>query len=233
MSTIEKLLSYQEEDKKLFEIEKLLNGCPARIKGIEAKNFLRSVGETLAGIDAKSQELCNSYNMVISSLDKIKEENSEFDLIAEKVADEKEISYLKAKANEVTKQLNDLINKVNKIKAEMHEVAVQYAKIRKEISLNQEIYQTSSEEYSKLKKENEPSKKAIEENLSKLEKDIPTEIMNKYREKRKDKKFPVIYKIQNKHCGACGTELSMLQLDKLDNDGTVIECENCRRLIFK
>ena len=45
MSIVEKLLAYQEEDAKLFELEKKLNECDARKKGIQATRFLRSVSD--------------------------------------------------------------------------------------------------------------------------------------------------------------------------------------------
>ena len=68
---------------------------------------------------------------------------------------------------------------------------------------------------------------------SSIKKDIPAEIMQKYKEKRKDKHFPIVYRINDRHCSACGTELSMAQLYKLEKEDELIECENCRRLIFK
>ena len=58
MSVIEKLLAYQEEDKKLFAIEKQLKDCEARKNGVKARKFLSTVSETLAGIEAKASELC-------------------------------------------------------------------------------------------------------------------------------------------------------------------------------
>jgi len=58
--------------------------------------------------------------------------------------------------------------------------------------------------------------------------------MEKYLEKRKDKQFPIVYKLtsKDKHCTACGTELSLKQLDELKKKDNVFECENCRKLLF-
>lgn len=233
MSIIDKVLAYQEEDRKLFEIEKELNGSDARKKGIEAQRFLRSVSETLAGLEAKSQELCAAYESAISSLDNLKDDNAEFSEIAEKVSDEKELAYLKGKASELVKSLNDLAFKAQRIKQEMNELAVNYGKLKKETVAYQAVFKKAGEEYSALKEQAAPKRKEIEKNLEKLEKDIPAEIMQKYKEKRKDKHFPIVYRINDKHCSACGTELSMAQLYKLEKEDELIECENCRRLIFK
>lgn len=233
MSTIEKILAYQEEDKKLFDIEKQLNDCPARQNGVKAQRFLRGVSETLAGLDAKSQELCTAYAQANTVLDSLKEDNAEFSAIAEKVTDEKELSYLKGKADELIKELNELTRKVQKIKQEMNELALTYGKLKNETVKNQEIYKKSGEEYAVLKKQTAPAREQIEKNLAELEKDVPAEVMKKYKEKRKDKHFPIVYKIEGTYCSACGTSLSQKILDKLENDGSLIECENCRKLIFK
>ncbi len=233
MSVIDKILAYQEEDRKLFEIEKELSGSESRKKGVEAQRFLRSVSETLAGLEAKSQELCHAYEKALSSLDKLKEDNAEFSDIADKASDEKELAYLKGKASELVKALNDLSFKVQKIKQEMNELAINYGKLKKETASYQAIFKKAGEEYGALKEKAAPKRKEIEKNLEKLEVGIPSELMQKYKEKRKDKHFPIVYRISDKHCSACGTELSMAQLYKLDKADELIECENCRRLIFK
>ena len=234
MSAIEKLLVYQEEDKNLFEIENKLKESSARKKGMQAQRFLATVSETVSSIEAKSQELCANYEKALEELKALSEENAEFENLTD-ITDEKEIAYLKSKATALQKKHKDLIDKVSKLEQEMNEIARQYGKLRKETTLYQEQYKKSREEYEKEKVAAEPARKQIEARLKEIATDIPTNIMETYKEKRKDKHFPIVYKLDGKatHCSACGTELSMKQLDALKKEGTVIECENCRRLIFK
>lgn len=235
MSVIEKLLAYQEEDKKLFAVERQLKDCEARKNGVKARKFLSTVSETLAGIEAKSNELCNLYATLVEELEHIKEDNAEFSTIAEGVTEEKEIEYLAGKADELARKLEELMKKVLRTENEMNEVARQYARLRKETMFYQELLKTSGEEYEKIKKPLEPEIKKIESELKVLAKDIPAELMAKYADKRKDKRFPIVYGLKEKecHCGACGTELSMKQLDRLKKDDALAECENCRVLLFR
>lgn len=235
MSVIEKLLAYQEEDKKLFAIEKQLKDCEARKNGVKARKFLSTVGETLAGIEAKASELCGLYSALTEELEKIKEDNLEFGAIADGATDEKEISYLKGKADELGKKLDELMRKVQRIETEMNDVARQYAKLSKETKFYQEQLKVSGAEYDKFKAPFEPEIKKIEAELKNIAKDIPADLMAKYTDKRKDKRFPIVYVLGEKdsHCGSCGTELSMKQLDKLKKEDSMIECENCRALLFK
>lgn len=235
MSVIEKLLAYQEEDKKLFAIEKQLKDCEARKNGVKARKFLSTVGETLAGIEAKASELCGLYSALTEELEKIKEDNLEFGAIADGATDEKEIAYLKGKADELGRKLDELMRKVQRIETEMNDVARQYAKLSKETKFYQEQLKVSGVEYDKFKAPFEPEIKKIEAELKNIAKDIPADLMAKYTDKRKDKRFPIVYVLGEKdsHCGSCGTELSMKQLDKLKKEDSMIECENCRALLFK
>ncbi len=234
MSINEKLFAYQEEDAKLFEIEKKLKESEARKKGVQAERFLRSVSDTLAGIEAKAQELNCAFEQSQAELEKVFEESEEFKTIANKVSDEKEIAYLKDRANKLSKTLDELLKKIQKIEQEMNEIALQYNKLKKDTALYQEQYEKSGAEYSKLRESLAPERKKIEENLKALAVGIPPAYIEKYNEKRKDKQFPIVFKItsKDKHCSACGTELSLKQLDKLKKEDSLIECENCRKLIF-
>ena len=234
MSINEKLFAYQEEDAKLFEIEKKLKESEARKKGVQAERFLRSVSDTLAGIEAKAQELNCAFEQSQVELEKVFEESEEFKTIANKVSDEKEIAYLKDRANKLSKTLDELLKKIQKIEQEMNEIALQYNKLKKDTALYQEQYEKSGAEYSKLRESLAPERKKIEENLKSLAVGIPPAYIEKYNEKRKDKQFPIVFKItsKDKHCSACGTELSLKQLDKLKKEDSLIECENCRKLIF-
>ena len=234
MSAIKQLLAYQEEDAKLFEIEKKLNESDARKKGVQAQRFLKTVAETLAGIEAKAQELNAAYDASSAELEKLAEENAEFKAIAEKVANEKELSYLKERASKLSKNLNELLRKIQKIEQEMNELVLQYSKLKKETVAYQEQYEKSSTEFASLKESFASERKQIEDNLKKLSASIPADIMNKYVEKRKDKQFPIVYTVsaKDRHCTACGTELSLKQLENLKKDDVVHECENCRKIIL-
>ena len=234
MSIIEKLLDYQEEDAKLFEIEKKLNDCDARKKGIQATKFLRSVSDTLASIEAKAQELNVAYESAQAELEKIADETEEFKAIASKVKDEKEIAYLKERATKLAKTLDELLKKIQKIEQDMTVLSAQYTKLKKETVVYQEQYEKSGAEYAALKESFAPERKKIEETLKKLAESIPPKIMEKYLEKRKDKQFPIVFRVsaKDKHCSACGTELSLKQLDLLKKEDSLLECENCRKLLF-
>ena len=64
---------------------------------------------------------------------------------------------------------------------------------------------------------------------NKIEKDIPTEIMDKYKAKRKEKIFPVVVELTSGRCPYCSMEPPLAAKSKLAEG---IECDHCHRIIF-
>ena len=65
-----------------------------------------------------------------------------------------------------------------------------------------------------------------------LRKKVDPALMESYDKKRKEKLFPIIFEAKEDVCGACSMNLSMIDIAKLKN-GEIIECDNCRRLLYK
>ena len=61
---------------------------------------------------------------------------------------------------------------------------------------------------------------------------IPAATLERYRAKRKEKVYPVVCEVSGNRCPQCGMELSIAEQAKL-SDGTFIECDSCRRILFK
>ena len=74
--------------------------------------------------------------------------------------------------------------------------------------------------------------KKLEDELAVLAKDVPKDTLAKYTAKRKEKLFPVVCEVSSNRCPQCGMELSIAEQAKL-SDGTFIECDSCRRILFK
>ena len=86
--------------------------------------------------------------------------------------------------------------------------------------------------YKELKNSREAERSAVEKELAELEKAVDPAWMEKYKAKRKDKMFPVLYEVKGNMCGNCRMELSMAELNRLKNE-EIIECDNCRCLLSK
>ena len=217
---IEKLLEYQKIDADLKNIENELKKSEEFKKYAQAVKFLKTVTDSKAQIEAKAASLLLGMQNLQDRLKKLSDDKNEFTGIDE-VEDENMLAFLKKKSAELSSQYASL----------EAELTLSYKKLMantKAMLSQQDEYKLKYEE---LCKEKETEKSKIKKQLELIAKDIPSEYLAKYKEKRKDPKFPIVYELKDKHCTACGTELSQLELSRLKNE-KIIECENCRRLIF-
>lgn len=229
---IEKLLQYQEVDASLKAIENDLKKSDEFKKYARAVMFLKTVAESKAQIEAKATSLVAAMDGLEARLNALENEKKEFEN-TDDAKKEETFAFLKKKSQELSARFGPIEEELDALLKEMNALADQYKdlmdKTRNMLS-QQDEYKAK---YEALSATRDAEKAKIRKELEKIAKDIPEEYMKKYKEKRKDPKFPIVYELgdNDKHCPACGTELSQLELSRLKTE-KMIECENCRRLIF-
>lgn len=229
---INKLVAYQEIDAKLRKIEVELSSSEERKKAVSAKKYLDGVEEAVAKLDIRSAELNSAYAKAIDKQQKLAEQEQEFESLIAGVEDQAEAEYLLKKAGELLSKIKALSAEANKIADEIQAIIKEYATIRQTTKNAQAQYAENGKKYNELKASRQAEKQAIESELATLKKDIPEDLMARYAKKRSDKIFPVVFEVKGDTCGACNMGLPMGELSKLAS-GQVIECENCRRLLYK
>ena len=84
-----------------------------------------------------------------------------------------------------------------------------------------------------LREDNDKTQKEIAARLAKIEKEVPANIMELYKQKRADKIFPILYQYSgNGFCPNCRTEISKLAESNIAKEGVIV-CDNCGRLLYK
>ncbi len=227
---IEKLLEYQTIDGGLKAIENDLRASEEFKKYAQAVKFLKTVAESKSQIESKAGALMSSLAALEEKLEKLNEDKGEFKDF-QKEDEEATLAFLKKKAFELGKKFAALEAEIAKLSQDMSDLTAQYKTLMGKTKLmlaQQDEYKAKYEELSKAK---DAEKLAIKKQLDAIGKEIPAEYLAKYKEKRKDPKFPIVYEVNGRHCTACGTELSQLEYSRLKNE-KIVECENCRRLIF-
>ncbi len=226
------LLKYQEVDATLREIEVVISGSEERKKTAQAKKFLDSVNETLAGIEKRSEELIGIFTELKKTHQVFSESAKEFESTLEVVEDENEINYMQKKADELSKKVQALETRINKLFEEIQALFAQYNSLKKKTAAAKQQYSEYGQKYKELKESKAEEMKKIEDELAVLEKSVDATLMAKYKAKRKDKMFPILVSLNDKNCGYCRMEVSMAEVSKLAK-GEIIECDNCRHLIYK
>ena len=196
---LDKILAYQEVDKKLRDIELELAKSEERKKAHAAQTFLKSVNEQISALDKRAEELVAKYASLNSTYAKLEEE------IIEAVA------------------------------GEIKGVLKEFSKIKDENKAMKEQYEEYMPRYNALKDSKKDEIDGIRKELAAIEKQIPEDVMEKYKQKRKDRIFPVLNKATELgksgiYC-ACGKDLPDAQQRQLKG-GEIVECESCHRLLY-
>ncbi len=228
---IEQLLKYQEVDAGLRKIEVELAGSEARKKAVSAKKFLESVDETVNKLDVKAAELAHIYENLQNESKVLLGQREEFTGALEHAEDENALNYLAKKADELYVKVKNLSQEAAKVAETMQAVYKEYASVRANIKTAQTQYTENGKIYNDLKASKQDDRNKIEGELKELEKAVEPSLMERYKAKRANKIFPIIYEANGDFCGACNMELPKSTLSRLKN-GEVIECDNCGRLLY-
>ncbi|MBO4251818.1 MAG: hypothetical protein J5911_04050 [Clostridia bacterium] len=228
---IEQLLKYQEVDAGLRKIETELASSDARKKAVSAKKYLESVDETVNGLDVKAAELAHIYEKLQNESKVLADQREEFVGALEHAEDENALNYLSKKADELYNKVKRLTQEASRVAEAMQAVYKEYAGIRNNIKAAQAQYTENGKIYNELKSSKQDERTAIETELAGLEKNVEPSLMARYKAKRANKIFPVLYEVSGNVCGACNMELPKSVLARLKN-GEVIECDQCGRLLY-
>ncbi len=230
---ISKLLNYQQIDLQLKDLESELGGSEERKRAVSAKKVIESAGETLAKIESRAEELTVLYENLVNLNKEIQEKIKDFEPAINGATDEGEIAYLIKKADELSSKIAKLEKEINALSDDMKGVIQNYLSLKKSNEKARAEYEEYGAKYKELKAKKEPEIKKIKEELASLEKEIDADLIAKYKAKREEKIFPVLVKLEgDNRCSKCKMELSLASVSKL-NTQTFIECEYCRRLIYK
>ena len=229
---IKSLLEYQKVDAELREIEISLKQSEERKKASSAKNFLNGANESVAKLDQRAEELVSKFNASLKLLSQLEDEAKEYEGIED--MDENQLSYVKKKAQALSEEISNLSSAIDGISKEIEGVLKEFAQLKSDIKKAKAQYSEYGPKYNELKASKEGEINQIKARLKKIEAGINADVLEKYKQRRNDKIFPVLNeaKEMSKHAYCrCGTELSLTDYGNLKN-GNIVECESCHRLLY-
>ena len=228
---IEKLLEYQKKDEEIFKLEK-------KLESSEDKRIYQNMEEHAKEAQNKSVVLEKQASMIAQDYEKLKktfEDNQKYlDSLEKKVQDNLSEDELKERlelSNSILSNLNILEKKMMNIASNINAVLTQFNDAKARYQAAKTKYKEHKEKYEALRAEIEPKVAEIKKELETLEKGIDKRFMDKYKQKRADKNFPIFVTLRDKFCSGCAMELPSANLGKLKQNG-FLECENCRRIIY-
>ena len=223
MAVSKELLEYQKVDAELRKIEQEIAGSDERKKYVQAKKFMETAAEKLEAMDARARELKEMAIRLTHNYQELNKAISEYAEIDEMIEAGGDVAFYKKKVQTLSDQLRSLKNELNKLVSEIENASEEYQRMKKQTISMQKQYKEYNEKFKEVK--------AIGDRLDAIGKNIPADILARYKAKRKDRIFPVIVPLTNGRC-ICGMDFAIAQQSALEG-GNVIECEHCRRFIYK
>ena len=229
---IDKVLNYQKLDAKALKLEKNLANNENKKQANLMIKFVKDASE-------KSVKLNKEAGKLTKELDKLKEVQQKGFNIVEKYSNQKleklsldEIKSLEQKVARASGQLKELEQRLLSHANKVTSVLQEFEMTKKKVLLARQKHKENKEAYEEELKKQTPEIQKIRKELEKLEKELDKELFAKYKTLKKDDVFPVIVVLRESNCGGCGVGLPAATLNLIKEKG-YIQCENCRRIIYK
>lgn len=228
---ISKILEYQKKDFDKIKLERELENdkdkeqfenMVALVKQTQNRsNMLESMASDIL---AEFNKLKASYDENLASLNTLQKKD------LSKMS-EQEIDNITSLSESLNNNLSILEKKVLSCAEKINSSLSEFEQTKKKYILAREKHKLHKDNYEKKVQELQPKLDEIDKDLKSLEKGLDKSVVEKYKQKRLEKIFPILVPISNKSCGGCFTELSMAKQSNL-KELKILECEHCRRFIY-
>lgn len=234
MTFLNDLLEYQKVDSELRKIEQEISSSPERKKFIQAKKFMETAPEKLEMQDHRAVELKKAAQALTVRYLELQEAIKEFSDVSdpEKILEENvDVAFYKGKAQQLADNLRGLRAEIDKLVAEIKAACEEYDRMKKQTIEMQNQYKEYNKKFKELRDSRKAEMNALNAKLSSIAKNIPADVLERYTAKRKEKIFPIVVELKSGVC-LCGMGFAIQQMGELEG-GALIECEHCRRLVFR
>jgi len=227
-----KILEYQKIDAEKLRVEKSLNNIEERQVMNKMIAFVKDAQNKSLQIEQSSKKLIEdyenlkkSYEANTSNIENLTKTNVSTMSKDELDACLKRVNALSSELFMIERNIGILIQKINEKLKEFEVTKNSAGKARAK-------HKEAKAKYDAKVEEIQPKINELEAKLSAMEKEIPADVLSKYKSLKNDGIFPILVPLQDKSCGGCRMEIPSKTLDKLKNTD-VVQCEHCRRIVYK
>lgn len=231
MSNLEQLLEYQKKDAELRKIEQEIASSEERKMLLQARSVMKGAESRIAAEDERAAELKKLRDDLVLRVEETARAIDEYSDLDEMVDGGGDVGFYKKNALQLQERLRAVKAELNKILAEAEALSADYKKMMEQGKAANRRYKEYSEKFKTVQSSRAAEVEAIEKELAAIAKNIPAQTLERYKQKRKENVFPVLVPLKSGMC-MCGMDFSLAQQEKLQG-GNVIECEHCRRFVYK
>ena len=231
MSVLNELLEYQKVDAKLRKIEQDVASSEEQKKYAQANKFMKSAPERFEAQDRRAAELAALRDDLIRRAEDITRQIAEYSELDEMVEEGGDVSFYKKNAQALLDRLRALKGEMQKLNSDIAATVEEYERFKKQGVLMQKQYKEYKAKRDELVGAHKQEVSALRERLAEIGKKIPADILAKYQQKRKENIFPILAPLTGNMC-VCDMDFPLALQERLAG-GNVVECEHCRRFVYK
>ena len=231
MSVLSELLEYQKVDGQLLKIEQEVAASEEQKKFAQANKFMRSAPERFEAQDRRAVELTALREELARRSEDIARQIAEYSDLDEMVEEGGDVSFYKKNAQALLERLRNLKGELQKLNADIAATVEEYERFKKQGVAMQKQYKEYKAKREELVASRKDEVAALRAKLADLAKNLPAETLAKYDQRRKEHIFPIIVPLNGSMC-VCGMDFPLALTERLDG-GNVVECEHCRRFVYK
>lgn len=235
MDKLDALWEYQQAELALARLKKEMKSSPAYQKRTKLHNFLveqqaniekidadiKAKDSSLAACSAELDRLLKRYDLEKSELDAM--EGEEGCTAAELTESRRSIEKLLAGINSLHKELTEIIAWLNQASEAISKAYAKAARAKKDYDAIRAVCDTEKDSF-------KPRLDAAEALVAEKGADVPEELMAKYTALKKNYSNPVA-RVTNNQCSGCYMMLPSAVVKKVAGKATIVECENCGRIL--
>ncbi len=231
MPVSKELLEYQKVDGSLRKIEQEIASSEERKKYLQARKVMKTALDKLDALDRHAAELIRLREELSAKAEETSKKLEEYDEIDELLDEGADVAFYKKNAQGLLEHLRSVKAELTKLLSEIDAITAEYKKLMEQGKQANKVYKENKEKAEKIEGSHAGDMKEIKAKLAEIGKNIDPKILEYYNSKRKEGIFPVVVPLSDWMC-VCGVELPLLHRSELAG-GNMIECEHCRRLIYK
>ena len=237
MTKLEYLLSYQQADMQKQQLENAVRTTESRQKLSKLHKLLKEQQATVLKLteDAESQQL--NLMKLISQQEALAHEleldNSEMETLqSDEECTAEEMTEFRADVERLNRELGRVEKEVKSLLSQMDKTVEDFQRTRS-------LAGKAKREYDQVKAVCEVEKNdsvadisACVREMERIERQVDPAFLTKYNRARLHHNMPVVPVVNDK-CSGCNMSLPMAVIKKLTGQDTIMECENCGRLLYK
>lgn len=236
MGKLDALWAYQQAEQQKAQVEAAIRSTPARQRFNKLHKLLKTQQEIIAKLttdmEARSSQLAKLSERAEKLNERMDIEMSEFDTIrGDEESTAEEMTELRVDIEKLNREITGAIREVKALEADIVKAEEEYQQTRLTAGKAKKEYDQLRVVCEQERAASAGELKACDDDLENLAKAVEPGLLSRYNQVKQHHPLPMA-KVVNAKCSGCNMSLPMVVLKKIATADTLVECENCGRILF-